>query len=113
MNAITVAELYARCKIQMLKGNADKTILISSDDEGNSFHQLFFAFADDITAIENLKHEISINATGGITFMDVFELHPLVNGQEKRVVMLKIPAAAVAMPTESGVRTCLCSAILS
>ena len=60
MNEITVAELYARCKIQMLKGNADKTILISSDDEGNSFHQLFFAFADDITAIENLKHALPL-----------------------------------------------------
>ena len=58
MNEITVAELYARCKIQMFKGNGDKTILISSDDEGNSFHQLFFSFTDDIAAIETLKHAL-------------------------------------------------------
>jgi len=44
----------------MILYNADKTILISSDDEGNSFHQLFFAFTDDITAIENLKHALPL-----------------------------------------------------
>ena len=60
MNAITVAELYARCKIQMLKGNGDKSILISSDDEGNSFHQLFFAFTDDVTATETLKYALPL-----------------------------------------------------
>ena len=49
--------------------------------------------------IEKLKHEIAISTTDGITFLDVFEVYPVVNGQEKRVVMFKIPAAITAMPT--------------
>lgn len=50
-------------------------------------------------ALEKLKQEIAINTTGGITFMDIFELFPLVNGEEKRVVMFKIPAAVTSIPT--------------
>lgn len=50
-------------------------------------------------ALEKLKHEIATSTTDGITFLDVFEVYPGVNGQEKRVVMFKIPAAITAMPT--------------
>lgn len=32
--------------------------------------------------------------------MDVIELKPIVNGREYRVLMFKIPAAAVGIPTE-------------
>lgn len=49
--------------------------------------------------LEKLKHEIAISTTDGITFLDVFEVYPIVNGLEKRVVMFKIPAAITAMPT--------------
>ena len=45
--------------------------------------------------LETLKHEIAQNTTGGITFTDIFE----VNDGDLRVVMFKIPAAIVAMPT--------------
>jgi len=53
----------------------------------------------DTKALEKLKYEISIGTTAGITFMDIFEIYPEVNGEQKRVVMFKIPAAATAIPT--------------
>ena len=45
--------------------------------------------------LETLKHEIAQNTTGGITFTDILEVYDGGN----RVVMFKIPAAVVAMPT--------------
>ena len=41
---ITVEELYKHCKIQIGEGNGKKKILLSSDDEGNEFHEMFFTF---------------------------------------------------------------------
>ncbi|MDR2570568.1 MAG: putative DNA binding domain-containing protein [Oscillospiraceae bacterium] len=45
--------------------------------------------------LETLKHEIADNATGGITFIDVFEVYD----GDKRIVMFKIPAAVTGIPT--------------
>ena len=45
--------------------------------------------------LETLKHAIAQNTTGGITFTDIFEVYDGGN----RVVMFKIPAAVIAMPT--------------
>jgi len=45
--------------------------------------------------LETLKQEIAQNTTGGISFTDIFEVYD----GEKRVVMFKIPAAVVAVPT--------------
>ena len=42
----TVKELFEACKIQIAKGNGDKHILISDDDEGNGFHTLFYLITD-------------------------------------------------------------------
>ena len=44
---LTVKELMRECQEQIRKGNGDKFILISSDDEGNSFHTLYYGFTDD------------------------------------------------------------------
>lgn len=44
---ITVKELLYYCKIQVARGNGDKHILISTDDEGNGYHTLFYDFQDD------------------------------------------------------------------
>lgn len=44
--AITVNELVRLCKAQIKKGNGNKKILISSDDEGNEYHELFYDFTD-------------------------------------------------------------------
>ena len=49
--------------------------------------------------LDKLKHEISVNTTDGISFLDIFEVYPIVDEQQKRVIMFKIPAAITAMPT--------------
>lgn len=50
--------------------------------------------------IEKFKYSISKDLTDGITFLDIIELTPIVEGKEYRVLMFKIPAAAVGIPTE-------------
>ena len=47
-NVITVKELLKLCRHEVMNGNADKKILISADDEGNSYHELFFPFTTDL-----------------------------------------------------------------
>lgn len=44
---MTVNELAKYVVDQINKGNGDKQILISSDDEGNGFHGLYYAFTDN------------------------------------------------------------------
>ena len=44
---MTIKELMYACKIEIAKGNGDKEIWLSNDDEGNGFHQLFYEFTDD------------------------------------------------------------------
>lgn len=53
----------------------------------------------DTLNLEKLKYEIAQSTTDGITFLDIFEVYPIVDGEKKRVVMFKIPAAITAMPT--------------
>ena len=57
---ITVKELAYYCNIMIAKGNGDKHILISDDDEGNGYHTLFYAFTDDPEMIQmalELEHD--------------------------------------------------------
>lgn len=59
---LTVKQLLQACQRQVAKGNGDKYIIISSDDEGNSFHTLFYEFTDDKKDIEyylNLEQDRS------------------------------------------------------
>ncbi|MBQ4086851.1 MAG: putative DNA binding domain-containing protein [Clostridia bacterium] len=53
----------------------------------------------DTQGLDNLKHQISINTTGGLTFNNIYEIYPEVDGEKKRIVMFQIPAAAVGIPT--------------
>ena len=41
-NTLTISQLASICKAQIKKGNGGKKILISNDDEGNGYHELFF-----------------------------------------------------------------------
>lgn len=41
---LTIKQLYNECKAQMLRGNGDKVIMISRDDEGNGYHYLWYSF---------------------------------------------------------------------
>ncbi len=42
MNEVTVIELYNLLRDEILKGNANKKILLSNDDEGNGYHIMYF-----------------------------------------------------------------------
>ena len=53
----------------------------------------------DTQGLNTLKHEISANTTNGISFIDIYEVYPVVDGVAKRVVMFQIPAAITAVPT--------------
>ena len=44
MDIRIIKELKAVCELEISKGNGDKQIYISADDEGNGFHPLFFTF---------------------------------------------------------------------
>jgi hypothetical protein len=47
MNGITVSELYELCRELVDGGYGDKTVVISSDDEGNEYHTLYSGFLTD------------------------------------------------------------------
>lgn len=47
MKALTIKDLYEECKKQMAKGNGNKVIMISNDDEGNGYHYLWYTFSED------------------------------------------------------------------
>ena len=49
--------------------------------------------------LRTLKHEISEETTGGISFIGVYEVYPIVDDEKKRVIMFQIPAAMTAIPT--------------
>lgn len=44
MKGMTVNDLLRCCKQQVALGNGEKKIMISSDDEGNQYHELFYQF---------------------------------------------------------------------
>lgn len=49
--------------------------------------------------LEKLKEEIAKNTTGGISFIDIFEVFVNCDNKNKRVIMMKIPAAVAGIPT--------------
>lgn len=53
--AMTVGQLYLACAKQIEDGNGDKKIMISTDDEGNGYHGLFYSFISDEPTIEVLS----------------------------------------------------------
>lgn len=65
MKALTIKDLYEECKKQMAKGNGNKVIMISNDDEGNGYHYLWYSFADAkeilINEYENMSYMLSDN----------------------------------------------------
>lgn len=53
----------------------------------------------DTKGLDTLKQEIAINTTGGISFIEIYEIYPIVNDEKTRVIMFQIPAAATGIPT--------------
>jgi hypothetical protein len=65
MKPLTIKDLYEECKKQMAKGNADKVIMISDDDEGNGYHYLWYSFSNAkeilINEYEDMSYMLSDN----------------------------------------------------
>ena len=119
----TLSMLIARCENELVefkeaKGNYDthklgqyfSAISNEANLKNKQYGWLIFGVQDkdhyivgtnykDMKSLEKLKHEIATSTTGGISFMDIFEVYPEVDGKQKRVVMFKIPAAVTAIPT--------------
>lgn len=49
--------------------------------------------------LDTLKQQIAVDTTGGISFIEIYEIYPEVDGEKKRVIMFQIPAAAAGIPT--------------
>lgn len=54
----------------------------------------------ELSLLERFKYEISKSTTNGMTFYDIVEIFPVIEGKTKRVLMFKIPAAATGIPTD-------------
>ena len=59
MKALTIKDLFNECKKQIIKGNGDKIIMISDDDEGNGYHYLWYSFADAKEILINEYEDMS------------------------------------------------------
>lgn len=53
----------------------------------------------DTKGLETLKQEIAAGTTGSISFIEIYEIYPVVEGEKRRVIMFQIPAAVTAIPT--------------
>lgn len=53
----------------------------------------------DAKGLEKLKQEVSDNITGGLSFVEIYECYPEIDGETKRVILFQIPAAATGIPT--------------
>lgn len=42
---VTINQLYAACRAEIKKGNGDKYLVVSDDNEGNGYHGCFFAIS--------------------------------------------------------------------
>ena len=51
---MTIQDLYNACKEEVEKGNGNKSIMISKDDEGNGYHYLWYSFSkpEEVMLIE-------------------------------------------------------------
>lgn len=53
---ITVAQLKRLCEKEIAKGKGNNVIMISSDDEGNSYHYLWYSF----TTVKEMEKPITM-----------------------------------------------------
>lgn len=48
MEPMTIKRLKKLCEEQIAKGNGDKIVVLSDDDEGNGFHECLYEFTEDV-----------------------------------------------------------------
>ena len=67
----------------------------------NKDHVIVGTDYQDAKGLEKLKQEIADCTNENISFIDIYEVYPQVDGTPKRVVMFQIPAAVTAVPVIS------------
>ena len=45
---MTVKRLKELCEEQIKKGNGDKIVILSNDEEGNGYHECYYEFTEDV-----------------------------------------------------------------
>ena len=58
MGALTIRQLFVLCQEEMKNGNGNKKVMISDDDEGNGYHELFCGFTPTEEMFEGCCYEI-------------------------------------------------------
>ena len=53
MEQMTINKLAKLCQQQIQKGNGNKKIVISDDNEGNGYHGLFYGFTNGLEDYED------------------------------------------------------------
>ena len=48
MQVVTVERLLKLLQDQVAKGNGKKKILLSNDDEGNGYHEMYYEITEDV-----------------------------------------------------------------
>lgn len=57
---LTIRELKNLCNEEIRKGNGDKAIMISDDDEGNGYHYLWYSFIEAKELVSQFMKEEDI-----------------------------------------------------
>lgn len=52
MGQLTINDLYKNLAAEIKKGNGNKVIVVADDNEGNSFHGLFFGITSEANDIK-------------------------------------------------------------
>lgn len=58
---LTINALTLLCLEQIKKGNGEKHVLLSDDDEGNGYHTLFYGMQDDINELQCMQSDFHDN----------------------------------------------------
>ena len=49
---MTINDLLKLCIEQIQKGNGNKTIYLSDDDEGNGYHEMYYGFSNEVKELD-------------------------------------------------------------
>ena len=69
MKIMTVADLWKLCETQVSLGNGKKNVYISADDEGNSFHALFYGFTTNQEVIDDFMLPVNVKTKEDIVLL--------------------------------------------
>lgn len=62
--ALTIKDLHSALETAIMNGYGDKKILLSSDDEGNSYHEMFFGMSiveECVCSISQLPYGVDMD----------------------------------------------------